>query len=99
MSLLVCYERGGRVNSAWEGEKVRTALKFSLWKLVVRGNITWYLVILVLFMEFGGAKMWGDALKTLFGVAMEATNEGGGSYGELGFLPRNNVVLKLYCKS
>ena len=47
-------------------------------------------------MEFGGAKRKGDALKTSFGVAMEATNEGGSFYGELGFLLRNNVVLKLY---
>ena len=29
---------------------------------------------------FGGAKRWGDALKSPFGVAMQTTSEGGDSF-------------------
>ena len=37
--------------------------------LVVGGNYKY----IVMLMGFGGAKRWGDALKSLFGVAMQAT--------------------------
>ena len=41
--------------------------------LVVGGNYVWYLVIVAIFIGFGGAKRWEDVLKSSFGVAMEAT--------------------------
>ena len=44
---------------------------------------------------FEGAKRWGDALKSPFGVAMQATSGGRGR----GFLLCKNAALKLYCKS
>ena len=40
--------------------------------LVVRRNYVWYIVIFVIFMGFGVAEL-GDALKTSFGLAMQAT--------------------------
>ena len=43
--------------------------------LVVGGNYVWCLVIVVTFMEFGGAKRWSDALKSSFGVTMETTRK------------------------
>ena len=53
---------------------------------------------------FEGAKRWGDALKSPFGVAMQATSGGGDNFngeggGSGGFLPCKNAALKLYCKS
>ena len=41
--------------------------------LVVGGNYVWYLVIVAIFIGFGGAKRWEDVLNSSFGVAMEAT--------------------------
>ena len=62
--------------------------------LVVRGNFVWYLVIFVMFMGFEGAKRWGNALKSSFGVAMQAIRFKGG-----GGLPLcNTAVLKLFCR-
>ena len=51
---------------------------------------------------FGGAKRWGDALKSPFGVAMQATSGGrdniNGEGG--GRVPLcKKAALKLYCKS
>ena len=46
---------------------------------------------------------WGDALKSLFGVAVQATSGGGDIFngeevGGGGWLPLwNNAALKLYC--
>ena len=45
--------------------------------LVVGGNYLWCFVIIVIFMVFGGAKRGKDALKSSFGVAMQATKERG----------------------
>ena len=45
--------------------------------LVVGGSYLWCLVIIVIFMVFGGAKRGEDALKSSFGVAMQATKERG----------------------
>ena len=45
--------------------------------LVVRGNSLWCLVIIVIFIVFGGAKRGKDALKSSFGVAMQAKKEKG----------------------
>ena len=42
-------------------------------RLVVRENHEWCLVIVVIFMGFGGAERSGDALKSSFVVAMQAT--------------------------
>ena len=36
-------------------------------ELVVGGNYIWWLVIVVIFMRFGGAKRWGDTLETSIG--------------------------------
>ena len=45
--------------------------------LVVGGNYEWCLVIVVIFMGFGGAsKKVGDALKSSFGLAMAVTMMG-----------------------
>ena len=49
-------------------------------------------------MGFGGTKRWVDALKSSFGVAMQATRENS-FHGEGRFSLRNTAVLKLYCKS
>ena len=57
------------------GGQVRTALRFCFVGLVVRGNYVWCLVIFVIFMGIGGAEV-GDALKSSFGVAMQATRVG-----------------------
>ena len=65
--------------------------------LVVKGNY-WCLVIVSIFMEFEGAKRWGDALKSSFGVAMQAA-KGYNFYGEVGFSLCNTVGLKLYFMS
>ena len=46
-------------------------------------------------MGFGGGKRWWDALKSSFGMAMQATR-GGSFYGEGEFSLCNAVVLKLY---
>ena len=47
-------------------------------------------------MGFGGGKRWWDALKSSFGMAMQATRGGGSFYGEGEFSLCNAVVLKLY---
>ena len=41
--------------------------------LVVGRNYVWCLVIVVIFMGFGGAKRWGKALKSSFGVIVSVT--------------------------
>ena len=66
-------------------------------ELVVGGNYVWYLVIVVLFIGFGGAKSWKNALKLSFMLEMQAS-EGDNFYGEEGFSPCNTAVLKYYCK-
>ena len=72
--------------------------------LVVGRNYVWCLVIVVvgvviiLVMGFGGAKRWGDALKSLFGVVIQATRSD--NFYEKGeFSLCSTAVLKLYCKS
>ena len=42
---------------------------------MVRGNYVWYTVIFIIFIVFGGAEL-GNALKTSFGLAMQATRGG-----------------------
>ena len=50
----------------------------------MRGNYIWCFVIFVIFMGFE-AKRWRDALKSSFGVAMQAAREEGGNFnGEVG---------------
>ena len=69
--------------------------------IAVRGNYVWCLVIVVLYMEFGGKKRWevGDALKGSFGVAMHAKR------GRVVFIGKgdshyvNYCYIELYCKS
>ena len=53
--------------------------------LVVGGNYAWCLVIVVIFVGSGRAKRWGDALKSLFGVAMQVTKRDN-FYGKGGVL-------------
>ena len=66
------------------GERERNALRFSFLGLVVTGNYIWCFVIFVIFMGFE-AKRWRDALKSSFGVAMQAAREEGGNFnGEVG---------------
>ena len=51
-------------------------------RLGVRGNYVWYFVIFVVFMGFGiwRSREVGDALKSPFGVAMQATSERGDNF-------------------
>ena len=72
MSLLVCWGRGGGVSSAW-GKQVRTSFEVIFVGLVVGENYVCSLVTVGIFMGFGGAKWWGNVLKSSFGVAMLAT--------------------------
>ena len=68
--------------------------------LVVRRNYVWYIVIFFIFMGFGGAEL-GDALKTSFGLAMQATRGGDEILmGKRRFSLCNTAVLNLtgYCK-
>ena len=48
--------------------------------------------------EQRGGGRGGDALKSSFGMAMQATTEGS-FYGKGRFSLRNTAALKLYCKS
>ena len=66
--------------------------------LVVGGNYIWCLVIVVIFMGFGGAKRWDDALKSSLGISIHVT-KGGAVLGEGMFSLCNTAVLKLYCNS
>ena len=65
---------------------------------MVGGNYVWCLAIVVIFMGSGEAKRWGDALKSLFGVAMQAKRREN-FYEKGGFSLCNTAVLKLHCKS
>ena len=58
-------------------------------------ELVWCLVIVNIFMRSGGAKRFGDALKSLFGVTMKATRREN-FYGKGGFSLCNTTVLKLY---
>ena len=51
-------------------------------RLVVRENYVWCFVIFVVFMEFGiwSSREVGDALKSPFRVAMQATRERGDNF-------------------
>ena len=55
-------------------------------------------VVIVLAMGLGEAKRWGDALKSLFGVGIQATRSDS-FYGKGEFSLCSSAVLKLYCKS
>ena len=65
---------------------------------VIGANYAWCLVIVVIFIGFGGEKRYEDALKPSFGLAMQATRETIFMVKE-GFSPCSTAVLKLYCKS
>ena len=67
--------------------------------LVVRENYEWCIVIFVIFMGFGGVKRWWDALKSSFGVLMQATRGQEILVRRLCFPRCNTIVSKLYCKS
>ena len=56
------------------------------------------LFIILIFMGFGEAKGWGDALKSLFGMAVQAARRDSFN-GKGGSSLCNTAVLKLYCKS
>ena len=95
MSLLVCWKSVWGVNSSL-GSKWRLPSVLFL-RLVVGRNYAWYLIIVVIFIGFGTAKTWRDALKSLFGIAMQATKEGEFLWGR-GFSLCNTAVLKNNCK-
>ena len=97
MSLLVSSGEDGRVSSAWGGAS-EGCLEVCFVGLVVVGNYVWYVVIVVIFVKFGGAKSWRDVLKSSSGMAMQATRRDN-FYGKKGFSLCNTAVLKLYCKS
>ena len=83
------------------GEASKERLGVCFVGLVVRGSYVWCLVPFFLFMGFGiwRKKEMRDALKSLFGVAMQDTSRGGDNFnGEGGFPPCNYAALKLYCK-
>ena len=65
--------------------------------LVVGEKYVWFLVIFVKFVGFGGAKRWGDPLKSSFGVGMQATRVQ--FLWRRGFSLCSTAVLKLYIKS
>ena len=67
-------------------------------RLLVGENYVWCLVVVVVFMRFGGVRKWGEALKLSHGVVTQATKGGSSFYGETGFSLCNTAVLELYGK-
>ena len=91
--MLVCWEKSGRVSSAW-GSKWRL-----LWGLLYEtsGRRKLCMVPCRSYHIYGiwRSKEVGKALKSSFGVAMQATRRSK-LYGNEGFSLCNTAVLKLY---
>ena len=76
------------------GEQGEDCLEVCLVVLVVAGgSYVWCLVIVVIFIGFGGAKKWEDASKASFGV--QCKPQGGVFLGKRGFSLCNTTVFKL----
>ena len=60
-------------------------------RLIVGGNYGWCHVVVVVFMGSGGAKRWGKALKSSFGVTMQTIRRDN-FYGKEG----SHHVIRLY---
>ena len=78
---------------------MRNALKFALWDYWSEETMYVALSYLSYLWDLGfeGAKRWGDALKSPFGVAMQATSGGGDNFnGEGGGVEGSYYVKMLH---
>ena len=64
--------------------------RFTWWEWGIEGNYVWCLVVIVIFMELGGANRWGRCFKIV-----TASHKGWTCFYGRGFSLYNNDILKL----